>query len=187
MADDRGFSDISWYCSEIDTRNLNRIAQGGLRFTQFYNCARCCPTRASLTGLYPHQAGFGLMTADDTRSSFLSYQGDLSDQCVTIAEVLKESGYHTLMCGKWHLTPPDLPSKHNWPVQRGFERFYGTILGASSYFDFRICPQRRTLLPLRSLHFPSLAPALVEGGNFQIPGALRRRPGMRFAPRAASR
>lgn len=133
MADDMGFSDIGCYGSEVDTPNLNKLAAGGLRFTQFYNCARCCPTRASLmTGLYPHQAGFGLMTED---SGTPAYQGDLSDRCVTIAEAMRLGGYHTLMCGKWHLTPAESNSKHNWPVQRGFEKYFGTIEGACSYFD----------------------------------------------------
>ena len=133
MADDMGFSDLGCYGSEIDTPHLNRLAAGGVRFTQFYNCARCCPTRASLlTGLYPHQAGFGLMTDDEGTPA---YQGDLSDRCVTIAEGLRQGGYHTLMCGKWHLTPPEAESGHNWPLQRGFEKFFGTIAGAGSYYD----------------------------------------------------
>jgi arylsulfatase A-like enzyme len=133
MADDMGFSDLSCYGSEIDTPHINQLAAGGLRFTQFYNCARCCPTRASLlTGLYPHQAGFGLMTDNEGTPA---YQGDLSDRCVTIAEALRPSGYHALMCGKWHLTPPDAESNHNWPLQRGFERFFGTIAGAGSFYD----------------------------------------------------
>jgi arylsulfatase A-like enzyme len=133
MADDMGFSDLGCYGSEIDTPHLNRLAAGGLRFTQFYNCARCCPTRASLlTGLYPHQAGFGLMTDDEGTPA---YRGDLSDGCVTIAEALRQGGYHTLMCGKWHLTPPYAESNHNWPLQRGFDKFFGTIAGSGSYYD----------------------------------------------------
>jgi arylsulfatase A-like enzyme len=133
MADDMGFSDIGCYGSEIDTPNLNQLAGEGLRFHQFYNCARCCPTRASLmTGLYPHQAGFGLMT-DDLGSP--AYRGDLSDRCVTIAEALRLGGYRTAMSGKWHLTPAELNSQHNWPLQRGFEKYFGTIEGSGSYFD----------------------------------------------------
>jgi len=128
-----GFSDIGCYGSEINTPNVDRIAQEGIRFTQFYDCGRCCPTRASLmTGLYPHQVGFGLMTDKVDEGA---YRGDLSDSCATIAEALKEGGHHTLICGKWHLTPPESPSQHNWPLQRGFDKFYGTILGAGSYFD----------------------------------------------------
>ncbi len=135
MSDDMGFSDLGCYGSEIYTPNLNGLAAEGLRFTQFYNCARCCPTRASLmTGLYPHQAGIGHMMEDN---GFDSYRGDLNNRCVTIAEVLKSAGYRTYMAGKWHVTRhsgKDGP-KHNWPLQRGFERFYGTITGAGSYYD----------------------------------------------------
>jgi arylsulfatase A-like enzyme len=135
MSDDMGFSDLGCYGSEIDTPNLNSLAADGLRFTQFYNTARCCPTRASLmTGLYPHQAGMGHMTAD---SGFDSYRGEMNDRCVTIAEALKPAGYRTYMAGKWHVARDvgkDGP-KHDWPLQRGFERFYGTITGAGSYYD----------------------------------------------------
>jgi len=135
MADDMGFSDIGCYGGEIDTPNLDRLAANGLRFTQFYNQARCCPTRASLmTGLYPHQTGWGHMEED---RGVDGYRGDLNRECVTVAEVLKETGYSTYMAGKWHLTRHRSreASKHNWPCQRGFDRFYGTIIGANSYFD----------------------------------------------------
>ena len=135
MADDMGYSDIGCYGGEIRTPNLNELAAGGLRFTQFYNTARCCPTRASLmTGLYQHQAGVGHMMND---RGFPGYRGDLNNHCVTIAEVLKLAGYSTYMSGKWHVTRfrgPDGP-KHNWPRQRGFDRFFGTIHGAGSFYD----------------------------------------------------
>ena len=137
MSDDMGYSDIGCYGSEIDTPNLNALAAGGLRYTQFYNTARCCPTRASLmTGLYPHQAGIGHMMDD---RGYGGYRGDLNRSCVTIAEVLGASGYRTYMSGKWHVTkmirPKTEADKHNWPRQRGFDRFYGTIHGAGSFFD----------------------------------------------------
>ena len=137
MADDMGFSDIGCYGSEIETPNLNQLADGGLRFTQFYNTARCCPTRASLmTGLYPHQAGVGHMMND---RGYEGYRGDLNRRCVTIPEVLGPAGYRCYMSGKWHVTkvikPQSEADKHNWPLQRGFDRFYGTIHGAGSFFD----------------------------------------------------
>lgn len=135
LADDMGFSDIGCYGSEIETPHLDALAAGGLRFTQFYNTARCCPTRASLmTGLYPHQAGVGHMMAGRGHDG---YRGDLNKNCVTIAEVLKDAGYGTYMAGKWHVTKETRPEgpKHNWPLQRGFDRFYGTIHGAGSFFD----------------------------------------------------
>ena len=135
MSDDMGFSDIGCYGGEIATPNLDRLAEGGLRFTQFYNTGRCCPTRASLlTGLYPHQAGIGHMMEDRGHDG---YRGDLNRRCLTIAEVLHPAGYATYMVGKWHVTrhtQPDGP-KFNWPLQRGFDRFYGTITGAGSFFD----------------------------------------------------
>src|SRR5712692_8508899 len=87
LCDDMGFSDLGCYGSEIATPNLDRLATNGLRFTQFHNTARCCPTRASLlTGLYPHQAGVGHMTED---KGLEGYQGELNRKCVTIAEALK--------------------------------------------------------------------------------------------------
>ncbi len=137
LADDMGFSDIGCYGSEIRTPNLDRLAKGGLRFTQFYNAARCCPTRASLlTGLYPHQAGIGHMMEDRGAEG---YRGNLNRNCVTLGEALRPAGYHTYAVGKWHVTPGQtakaLADTHNWPLQRGFERFYGTIHGAGSYWD----------------------------------------------------
>ena len=133
--DDMGYSAIGCYGGEIQTPNLNKLAAGGLRFSQFYNTGRCCPTRACLmTGLYPHQAGVGHMMQDRGTDG---YRGDLNQRCVTIPEVLKPAGYGTYMCGKWHVTRftgPDGP-KHNWPQQRGYDRFFGTITGAGSFWD----------------------------------------------------
>ncbi|MDG2224025.1 MAG: glycoside hydrolase family 127 protein [Rubripirellula sp.] len=135
MADDMGYTDIGCYGSEIKTPVLDSLATGGLRYTQFYNTSRCCPTRASLlTGLYSHQAGIGLMTGD---RGYDAYRGDLNRKCVTIAEALRPSGYRNYMSGKWHVTRHVGPKadNSNWPLQRGFERFYGTITGAGSFFD----------------------------------------------------
>jgi arylsulfatase A-like enzyme len=137
MSDDMGISDIGCYGSEIETPVLDRLAAGGVRFTQFYNTARCCPTRASLlTGLYPHQAGVGSMMND---RGVDGYRGELNKNCRTIAEVLKTAGYATYMSGKWHVTkmiaPKSVKDKYNWPRQRGFDRFYGTIHGAGSLWD----------------------------------------------------
>ena len=147
MADDMGYSDIGCYGGEIHTPNLDRLAANGLRFTQFYNTARCCPTRASLmTGLYQHQAGVGHMIDDKGHDA---YRGDLNNRCVTIAEVLKQAGYSTYMSGKWHVTKhrgPDGP-KHNWPRQRGFDRFFGTIYGAGSFYDPCSMTRNNTQIP----------------------------------------
>ena len=134
LVDDMGFSDIGCYGGEIETPNLDRLASNGIRFTQFYNCGRCCPTRASLmTGLHPHQVGIGHMTAPPNQPLGITgaYQGYLNNKCTTLAQVLKKAGYHTLMSGKWHL---GLQSKDTWPLQRGFDMFYGGLSGAFNYF-----------------------------------------------------
>ncbi|MFN7926846.1 MAG: arylsulfatase [Blastocatellia bacterium] len=123
LADDLGYSDLSCYGSEIQTPNLDGLAKNGLRFTQFYNSARCCPTRASLlTGLYPHEAGVGLMTAD-AGEKYPGYRGAIQPYTVTLAEVLKGAGYRTAMSGKWHVG--DKVS----PIERGFDDFYGFTRG----------------------------------------------------------
>jgi arylsulfatase len=137
MADDMGFSDAGCFGGEIDTPNIDRLAEGGLSYTRFYNTGRCCPTRASLlTGLYAHQTGMGWMTAADLGRP--AYSGDLNRNCVTIAEALQGSGYKSYLSGKWHVThdrfiTPEGP-KHNWPIQRGFDRYYGPLNGGGSYF-----------------------------------------------------
>lgn len=137
LADDVGFSDIGAYGGEIQTPNLDSLAKDGVRFTQFYNMARCCPTRASLlTGLYPHQAGVGHMMEN---RGLPGYSGRLNANCVTIPEALKPAGYRSYAVGKWHVSPganrQALGINKNWPIQRGFDRFYGTIHGAGSFFD----------------------------------------------------
>jgi arylsulfatase A-like enzyme len=149
LSDDMGYSDLGCYGGEIATPNLDTLASKGLRFTQFYNNARCCPTRASLlTGLYPHQAGVGHMTEDKGQDG---YRGVLNRQSVTIPEVLRPAGYRTYMCGKWHVTrfigKDADPS--TWPLGRGFEKFYGTLAGAGSFYDpSTLCRQNTFITPL---------------------------------------
>jgi len=131
-----GYSDSGCYGSEIHTPNLDRLASEGLRFTHFYNTARCCPSRACLmTGLYPHQADVGHMTGNGV--DVPGYHNELSHSAVTIAEVLKGAGYETYMLGKWHVTSNDRPDspKDNWPMQRGFMHYYGTVKGGGNYYD----------------------------------------------------
>lgn len=153
MADDMGFSDAGCYGGEIQTPNIDFLAKNGLRFSKFYNTSRCCPTRASLlTGLYNQQAGIGQMTVDRELDA---YRGHLTENTVTIAEVLKTVGYHTAMAGKWHVSntvvQPDDEEQLKWldhqadhplfspieqyPTNRGFEKFYGTLWGVIDYFD----------------------------------------------------
>lgn len=135
LADDMGYSDLGCTGGEIPTPHLDRLAAGGLLMPNFYNAARCCPTRAALmTGLYPHQAGMGDMVEGRLRkdSTFLpAYQGWLSQNAVTIAEVLQQAGYQTYLSGKWHLGN-DEP---HWPDNRGFERTFAMIHGAGNYFN----------------------------------------------------
>jgi len=152
MADDLGYSDIGCYGGEIETPNLDKLAKNGLRFSQFYNTSRCCPTRASLlTGLYSHQAGMGDMTTDQ---KLPGYRGYLTENTVTIAEVLKNAGYHTGMIGKWHVSNtivqpkeehlkwlahqssyPFFSPPEQYPTNRGFEKFFGTVWGVGNFFD----------------------------------------------------
>jgi arylsulfatase len=150
LADDLGYSDLGCYGSEIQTPNLDKLAQNGLRFSRFYNNGKSCPTRASLlTGLYPHQAGVGRMTFDQ---KLPGYRGTMTHNGVTIAEALRTVGYHTGMIGKWHVAETPLREDQrqwlahqvqydefspleNYPTQRGFDYFYGTIYGVVNYFD----------------------------------------------------
>ncbi|MFT3739944.1 MAG: arylsulfatase [Breznakibacter sp.] len=150
LADDLGYSDLGCYGGEIQTPSLDDLARNGIRFNRFYNCSRSCPTRASLlTGLYQHQAGIGRMTFNE---NLPGYRGQLSDNAVTIAEVLKQSGYNTGMVGKWHVaeTPlrddqrewlahhvqyPGFADKKLYPTSKGFDSFYGVIYGVVNFFD----------------------------------------------------
>ena len=153
LADDLGYSDVGCYGSEIQTPNIDYLASNGLRFSAFYNTSRCCPTRAALlTGMYNHQAGVGEMTTD---RKLPGYRGHLTSNTVTIAEVLKAAGYHTGMTGKWHVSntieQPTNEEQVKWlnhqavyplfspveqyPVRRGFEKYYGNIFGVVDFFD----------------------------------------------------
>lgn len=154
MADDLGYSDIGCYGSEINTPNLDSLADSGLRMTRFYNAARCCPSRtALLTGLYPHQAGMGGMVKN---LGVPAYQGYLNDNCVTIAEVLKDNGYNTLMSGKWHVGDGD----GQRPLDRGFERYFGLLHGASSYFT--------PTVPYRPKHVENPLRVLIDDTDYEI-------------------
>lgn len=153
LADDLGFSDLGSFGGEINTPNLDYLANQGIRFTRFFNTSRCCPTRASLlTGLYNHQAGIGQMTTD---TGLDAYRGHINNTSVTIAEVLKASGYHTGMVGKWHVSNTvvqETPEKQlawlnheeehplfspieQYPTNRGFEKYFGNIWGVVDFFD----------------------------------------------------
>jgi arylsulfatase len=153
LADDLGYSDLGSYGGEIQTPNLDHLAMNGIRFTSFYNTSRCCPTRASLlTGVYNQQAGIGQMTTD---MNLPGYRGHITDNVVTLAEVLKDAGYRTAMTGKWHVSTtiqqangeeqlkwlnhqashPYFSPVEQYPVNRGFEKYYGNIFGVVNFFD----------------------------------------------------
>ncbi len=133
LNDDMGYSDIGCYGGEVETPCLDRLARDGLRFSQFYNTARCSPSRASLlTGLHPHQTGIGILTYD---SGPEGYAGNLNRKCATIPEVLKPAGYRSYLSGKWHVSSNLVQPTDSWPMQRGFDDFYGTIIGAGSFYD----------------------------------------------------
>lgn len=121
LLDDVGYSDLSCFGGEIPTPNIDALARSGVRFTQFYDSARCCPSRASLlTGLYPHQAGIGSFAHTPPQENAPpAYRGALSETCVTLAEVMKSAGYSTYMVGKWHV------GGSPGPTDRGFDEFYG--------------------------------------------------------------
>ncbi len=134
LNDDMGFSDLGCYGGEIDTPNIDRLSSGGLRFTHFYNTARCCPSRASLlTGLHPHQVGVGDMVGPAVEG-FEGYEGTINERCVTIAEALHADGYATSMSGKWHLSGDHENDNRSWPTSRGFDHHYGIITGAADYY-----------------------------------------------------
>lgn len=151
LADDMGYSDLGCFGSEIATPHIDKLANEGLRMTNFYNSSRCCPTRAALlTGVYQHQAGVGHMV---NVYPYPAYQGHLNEECVTIAEVLKEAGYNTYMSGKWHVGE----TEEFWPRERGFDRYFGLINGASSYFDvksYRYGENPKVMAYDDSLYFP---------------------------------
>src|SRR3954469_24996894 len=131
LIDDMGYSDLQCYGGEVPTPNINKLANKGVRFTQFYNTARCSPSRAALlTGLYSHQAGMGFLDNMVVPGS-KGTQGRLRDDCVTMGEVLQDAGYFTMMTGKWHLghmhgTPPD---------KRGFMRSLTAPIGELYFPD----------------------------------------------------
>lgn len=132
LADDMGFSDVGCFGGEIDTPNLDRLGRDGIRFTHFYNSPRCSPSRASLlTGLHPHQVGIGILTGDERPHG---YPGDLSEDCLTLAEALAATGYATYLSGKWHLAADTADPNDAWPTRRGFQHFFGTLQGAGSYY-----------------------------------------------------
>lgn len=131
LADDLGFADLGCYGSEIATPHLDGLAARGLRATAFHTAPMCSPTRAALlTGVDPHRAGLGTVAHVDP--GFPGYASELAPDVATIAEILRDqAGYATMAVGKWHLAKDsdcsDAGPRHSWPLQRGFERYYGFL------------------------------------------------------------
>ncbi len=167
LADDMGYSDLGCYGSEINTPNIDSLASSGMRFSQMYNSARCCPSRAALlTGLNPQQTGVGHMVStfgQPTSINIPAYQGYLNETSATIAEVLKENGYQTYMSGKWHVGGGyDLTDASTWtpgnqthptPVQRGFDKFFGIVAGAANFFHPRTLMKDEKFLDIDTSDF----------------------------------
>jgi len=173
LVDDMGFADLGFMGSEIRTPNIDALAEKGVLFSSMYNCARCCPTRASLlTGLYPHNAGIGHMGAN---LGTAAYQGYLRNDAATIAELMRAGGYRTLMSGKWHVGG-DFWARlvdtwrvgdvdHPTPRQRGFDRFYGIIDGVTNFFSphFMMEDDRRIEVPPSGFYFTDAITAKAIG------------------------
>ena len=147
VADDMGYTDIGQSGGEIKTPNIDKLAQGGVTFTNFYNMARCWPSRAALlTGRYPHEVGMGgeMQYTDDKGQQFPSeptgpFQGYLSFDVPTIPEVLHTKGYKNYAVGKWHLGE----QQSSWPTNRGFDHYFGPVTGTDSYFSQYMNPTRK--------------------------------------------
>lgn len=150
LCDDMGFSDLGCYGSEIHTPNIDRLADDGIRFSQFKNTGRSCPSRAALlTGRYQHQVGMGWMAEVDEHRP--GYRGQIDAGYPTIAEIMRSGGYATYMAGKWHVTTSGAYDRPNgsYPVQRGFDRYYGCLHGGGSYYKPK--PLYNDLTPVTEL------------------------------------
>ena len=167
LADDMGYSDLGCYGSEINTPNIDSLASTGIRFSQMYNSARCCPSRAALlTGLNPQQTGVGHMVSTFGQPNSITvpaYQGYLNETSATIPEVLKTNGYNTYMSGKWHVGGGyDLTDASTWnpgdkthptPTQRGFDEFFGIVAGAANFFHPRTLMKNDEVLDIDTSDF----------------------------------
>jgi arylsulfatase A-like enzyme len=138
VLDDTGYSHLGCYGSDISTPNIDQLANGGLRYTNFHTTAICSPTRACLlTGRNHHSVGMGFLA--DINNGFPNARGRISKETALLSEILQEEGYNTMAVGKWHLLPSGErsvsgPFEH-WPLSRGFERYYGFLGGETNQFN----------------------------------------------------
>jgi len=137
VLDDTGFAHFGCYGSELATPNIDRLAAGGLRYTSFHTTALCSPSRAALlTGRNPHAVG--MRGVSNWSTGFPHMRGGIDPRAATVAELLRDHGYATYAAGKWHLAPMEECSAAgphgNWPLQKGFDRFYGFLQGETDQF-----------------------------------------------------
>ncbi len=152
LFDDLGFAHLNCYGSTIETPNINRLAANGLRFTNFHVTPLCSPTRASLlTGRNHHTVGMRSVTQFDP--GFPNMRGQIPRSAATMAEILSEENYATFAIGKWHLCPVDAMGQagpfDNWPLQRGFDRYYGFLSGETDQFYPELCYDNHLIDPPR--------------------------------------
>lgn len=133
VADDLGFADLGSFGGEIETPNLDSLAQSGVRMTNFHTAPACSPTRAALlTGVDPHKAGLGNMAEElaPNQEGKPGYEGYLNDRVVSLATLLQDAGYNTYLSGKWHLGR----GEGKTPDARGFEHSFSLLVGGASHW-----------------------------------------------------
>ena len=150
LLDDTGFAQFGCYGSTIDTPNVDALAAGGLQFTNFHVTPLCSPTRASLlTGRSQHAVGMRALS--NFRTGFPNMLGHISNHAATMAEVLRDAGYATFAVGKWHLAPMEQCSAagpfDQWPLGRGFDRFYGFMEGETDQFHPELVADNHPITP----------------------------------------
>ena len=150
LLDDVGYADLGAYGSKIDTPNIDRLAQNGLRYNNFHATPTCSPTRAAvLTGRESHRVGMGLVSSYDFGPRFPAFRGRIDPAAATVARILQNAGYGTYALGKWHLAPPSQQGPAgpmmNWPLGKGFNRFYGYFPGSTDQFAPELMEDNRVI------------------------------------------
>jgi arylsulfatase len=154
LIDDLGFSHFNCFGSTLETPNINKLAEGGLRYSNYHVTPLCSPTRASLlTGRNAHEVG--MRSVSNFNTGFPNMRGHVSNHAATVAEVLRENGYTTFALGKWHLTQMENASAagpyDQWPLARGFDRFYGFLDGETDQFHPELVYDNHHVEPPRTV------------------------------------